>query len=109
MANAESIPPSPSEGFVILGVTRSGKKFRPSDWNCRLAGPYGKMVQNMVRYHPDVQPVSCNGQPGVRVTTTDATITGDLIAFAKANDLVVEQEHAHCIECACTLEESHGT
>jgi hypothetical protein len=93
MSNTEPLPEAP---FTILGLTTAGKKFRPSDWTCRLAGPYGTVEQNVVRYHPDVQPVNCAGQPGVRVTTANPAIIRDLQAFAAANDLVVVREPAEC-------------
>ena len=78
--------------FTILGVTSKGKKFRPSDWSCRLAGPYGTVVNNVIRYSPDVQPVNGGDYPGVRVCSTDRCVTEYLEAFAKANDLVIVRE-----------------
>lgn len=88
MTDTTEEPPS-TGAFTILGVTRSGKKFRPSDWPCRLAGPYGRVEGNVVRYHPDVQPVHHEGQAGVRVTTLNLTISKALADFAKCHDLVV--------------------
>ena len=32
------MPPTPTRKFVIHGITRDGKAFRPSDWAERLAG-----------------------------------------------------------------------
>ncbi|MDR3395912.1 MAG: DUF3579 domain-containing protein [Parasulfuritortus sp.] len=92
MSTADSDEPPSAGCFTILGLTNSGRKFRPSDWSCRLAGPYGKVEQNVIRYHPDVQPINCNGQPGVRVSTTNPAIATHLEAFAAANDLVVVRE-----------------
>ena len=80
----------PGKPFTICGVTRTGSRFRPSDWSCRLAGAYGKVVGNVIRYHPDVQPIHCGGNVGVRVYATDPGVVQSLLAFAIANDLVVE-------------------
>lgn len=88
-ASEEAPQPAP---FTILGVTRSGSKFRPSDWPCRLAGPYGRIDGKVVRYHPDVQPVSHEGHQGVRVSTLNQTISQALAAFAESHDLVVVRQ-----------------
>jgi hypothetical protein len=84
--------PPPVRAFTILGVTHGGRRFRPSDWSCRLAGGYGKVEGNVIRYHPDIQPVTGDQGPAVRVRTSDRVIAGDLAAFATANDLVVLQQ-----------------
>jgi len=96
MSNTEAEDPLPEGGFTILGVTRAGKKFRPSDWTCRLAGPYGKVERNVVRYHPDVQPIFRDGHVGLRVSSLNPAITRVLHAFARANDLVVLCEEEEC-------------
>jgi hypothetical protein len=96
MSDPDASEPQPGGVFTILGVTHSGKKFRPSDWTCRLAGPYGKVEQNVVRYHPDVQPVHRDGYPGIRVKSPNPEVTRDLEAFAKANDLVIMREALEC-------------
>jgi hypothetical protein len=80
---------SPMNVFTILGVTHSGRRFRPSDWSCRLAGGYGKVEGNVIRYHPDIQPVTSEQGPAIRVRTANPVIARDLAAFAAANDLVV--------------------
>jgi hypothetical protein len=79
----------PGGAVTIVGVTRCGRRFRPSDWSCRLASGYGKVEGNVIRYHPDVQPVASEGVPAVRVNTHDPAIARTLAAFAEANDLVV--------------------
>ncbi len=92
--NEISEEPPPVKSFTILGLTQGGHKFRPSDWPCRLAGPYGTVEQNVVRYHPDVQPVTHDGHPGVRVNSSNSAIAFHLEAFAAANDLVVVREES---------------
>jgi hypothetical protein len=96
MSDTESEEPLPEGPFTILGVTRSGKKFRPSDWTCRLAGPYGKVDRNVVRYHPDVQPIFRDGNVGLQVNSLNPAITRVLHAFARANDLIVVHAEEKC-------------
>jgi len=46
--------------FVIVGVTREGKKFRPSDWADRLCGIMSAFgADNRMTYSPYVRP-GCN-------------------------------------------------
>jgi hypothetical protein len=62
--------------FFILGLTRAGRQFRPSDWAERLCGvmaiyrPEG-VVDNArdrhLGYSPYVRPVMVNGVKAVRV------------------------------------------
>ena len=92
MTDSESDTGLKFKTFIILGVTSKGKKFRPSDWSCRLAGPYGKVEQNVVRYSPDVQPINGGDYPGVRVHSCDPKVTKYLEAFAEANDLVIVRD-----------------
>lgn len=92
MSDSEPAGSIPDGAFTILGVTSKGRKFRPSDWSCRLAGPYGTVEGNVIRYHPDVQPVVGGDYPGVRVRSTDPLVTAALEAFAKANDLVIVRD-----------------
>lgn len=92
MSNSDSDSRPSRTAFTILGVTSKGKKFRPSDWSCRLAGPYGTVVQNVIRYNPDVQPVNGGDYPGVRVQSSDPSVADYLEAFAKANDLVIVRD-----------------
>jgi hypothetical protein len=50
-------------GFLILGVTDNGHKFRPSDWIERIATVFASFdVQQRLRYNPMVTPVRHNEQ-----------------------------------------------
>ena len=52
--------------LVIWGVTASGRAFRPSDWNERLAGLTSAFGQNQkLVYSPLVLPVSVRGVKAV--------------------------------------------
>ena len=45
------------ENFVIVGVTREGKKFRPSDWADRLCGVMSAFgADHRMTYSPYVRP-----------------------------------------------------
>ncbi len=52
------MPSTPAKEIYILGVTRSGKVFRPSDWAERLAGvmsqfrPGGSALGRHLQYSP---------------------------------------------------------
>lgn len=83
--------------FLIIGKTKDGKKFRPSDWTERLACTYAMFASNKtVIYHPMIRPtVTVDG-------TTALMIAKDLeieipnayihvMKFAADNNLRVEQ------------------
>jgi hypothetical protein len=88
--------------FVIVGSTRQGKLFRPSDWAERLAGvmspfrPGGGGAQAHLTYSPYVVPGLHEGVKCVRV---DARLHGIepmaykfLRGFAADNELEVLEE-----------------
>ena len=85
----------------ILGVTQSGRTFRPSDWAERLAGvmspfrPGGAHPGSHLKYSPWCIPTSVNG---VRCVVVDPDLHDyDVMAwdfcmnFAKDNELQVSQ------------------
>jgi len=82
--------------FVIIGLTRSGKPFRPSDWAERLAGvmaQFGGVPP--VRYSPYCFPVVSGG---VKCVVVDARIREIeplayqfLVNFAADNELQVRE------------------
>jgi len=48
--------------FVIVGLTKDGKPFRPSDWAERLCGVMAAFGRdNRMQYSPYVHPVTSNG------------------------------------------------
>ena len=94
------MPSAPSQEFVIIGLTRVGKRFRPSDWAERLAGvmaQFGGVPP--VRYSPYCYPVMSDG---VKCVVVDARIREIeplayhfLVNFAADNELQVrEGRHA---------------
>ena len=56
--------------IYILGVTRSGKTFRPSDWAERLAGLTSAFGHDQkLSYSPFVRPVAIRGVKAVIVSS----------------------------------------
>ncbi len=85
--------PQPVE-IVIRGITKAGKKFRPSDWAERLAALLSSMgTDHRMRYSPLVQPLS---RAGVRCVVIQRALEQEdpqlfrfLLDFARDNDLEV--------------------
>lgn len=94
---------TPSKEFFIQGVTRDGRRFRPSDWAERLAGVMGQFrpggaassPQSHLSYSPWCIPTSVNGVSCVVVRTElrDAEpMAWDFVMnFARDNDLQVTE------------------
>lgn len=87
-----------TEEFFILGLTRDGRQFRPSDWADRLCGvmscfqPEGSGGRNAhLQFSPYVQPTMLNGVRAVVVNAALKTIEPlawhFVVNFAKDNDL----------------------
>jgi hypothetical protein len=100
---------SPPQEFVILGLTKDGKQFRPSDWAERLCGvmscfrPEGSGGSKAhLQYSPYVLPTIINGVRSVAVNEALRTIEPlayhFVVNFAKDNDLQIVE--------ACILPES---
>jgi len=85
--------------FVIVGVTSTGRTFRPSEWADRLAGimsgfrPPGSGPATHLGYSPWVQPLLIEGQRGVSVDAAlaahEAMAYAFLVNFARDNELQV--------------------
>jgi hypothetical protein len=105
---AESAPTE----YFIQGITKSGKKFRPSDWSERLAGvmsmfgPGQKKGPNAyMQYSLYVRPTMLDDLKCVildsRLRDIEPMAFDFVMNFAKDNDLVVTE--------ACELPPDHGT
>jgi hypothetical protein len=96
--------------YFIQGITKSGKKFRPSDWSERLAGvmsAYGPGAQGpnaRLQYSRYVRPILLGDLKCVvldsRLRDIEPMAFDFVINFAKDNDLVVTE--------ACELPHDHG-
>ena len=86
--------------FFIMGVTRDGKSFRPSDWAERLCGvlacfrPEGSGGRNAhLKYSPFVRPSVLNGVKSVVVDEAlrklEPLAYHFVMDFARDNDLQV--------------------
>ncbi len=86
----------PIESFVIVGLTREGRKFRPSDWSDRLSGVMSAFgAEKKMRYSPYVRPATTRN--GDKCVIVDAQLYeleplayNFLVSFAKDNNLQVE-------------------
>jgi len=83
------------ESFVIVGLTREGRKFRPSDWADRLSGVMSAFgAEKKMRYSPYVRPGTTSA--GDNCVFVDKALYpleplayNFLVNFAKDNDLQV--------------------
>jgi hypothetical protein len=88
------------ESFVIVGITKEGKTFRPSDWADRLCGIMSAFgADNRMTYSPYVRP-GCT-LTGGKTVVVDARLYDIeplaykfLINFANDNNLQMEQIEA---------------
>lgn len=84
------------ESFVIIGRTREGRTFRPSDWADRLCGIMSAFgAEKRMRYSPYVRPgCTLSGEKCVvvdkRLHELEPLAYNFLVNFAKDNDLQVD-------------------
>ena len=98
---SEATPtPAVANEFIIQGLTRDGKQFRPSDWAERLCGamssfrPEGAGGRNAhLKYSPYVRPTVINGIKSVVVDealrSVEPLAFHFVMDFARDNDLQV--------------------
>ncbi len=96
---ATSLDGLPTRPFLIVGLTSSGRAFRPSDWADRLAGvmssfqPPGAAPSTRLQYSPFAVPGRHQGAPCVRVDPKIAQVEPMaltfLFNFARDNDLLI--------------------
>ena len=82
------------ELFVIQGIMKNGRAFRPSDWAERLCGVLGSFdADERLRYADDVQPTLIDGVRCVLISAQLPSINPVgfrfLMDFARDNDLRV--------------------
>jgi len=62
-------------GFFIVGLTRQGNKFRPSDWVERIASVFAQFdAERRLRYNPLVMPMLRAGVYGLFVASSLASL-----------------------------------
>lgn len=89
---AERMASHSFDAMLVLGVTRSGRTFRPSDWAERLAGQFSTFCPDKrLRYSPCVKPLTIEGMRALLVDMGLAESDPDafrfLMDFAIDNDL----------------------
>jgi hypothetical protein len=80
--------------FIIVGLTRQGKKFRPSDWADRLSGTLSAFgATKKMHYSPYASPGEYAGEKAVYVDGAlrqlDPSAYAFLLNFAQDNDLQI--------------------
>ncbi|MEW5889416.1 MAG: DUF3579 domain-containing protein [Pseudomonadota bacterium] len=88
-----------AHNFIIVGVTRAGKKFRPSDWAERLCGVMSAFgADNRMTYSPYVRPGSYQGEKCVfvdaRLHDIEPMAYKFMVNFANDNELQVIRQDA---------------
>ncbi len=83
--------------IIIKGVTKDGRKFRPSDWAQRLATAVGTPgPDRRIRYHPKVKVATIDGINCVVVEKdledSDPMLYSFLVDFADSNNLEVDYQ-----------------
>lgn len=83
-----------SHTFIIVGLTKSGKKFRPSDWAERLCGVMSAFgSEKKMKYSPYVGPGDYNGEKAVfidgRLNEVEPMAYRFMLNFAQDNDLQI--------------------
>jgi len=82
--------------LVIIGVTESGKKFRPSDWAERMCGNLCTFRNRRMIYSPLLRPAVHEGVKSViisnQLSLEHPKLYQDLLEFAKTNKLVIREE-----------------
>ena len=73
---------------IILGVTESGRKFRPSDWAERMCGNLCTFRNRRIIYSPLLRPAIHEGVKSIQ----HPKLYKELLEFAKTNKLVVKEE-----------------
>jgi hypothetical protein len=81
--------------FIIRGLTREGRRFRPSDWAERLCGIMSQFGGGRMSYSPHVYPVNSDGVKCVMVEAGLAELEPMayhfLVGFARDNELQVSE------------------
>lgn len=88
---------SDSKKIIIEGVTKEGKKFRPSDWAERMSGNLATFKNRRIFYSPLLQPsVNEEGYKCVKLDPelkkSNPTLYNSILDFAKTNKLNICNE-----------------
>lgn len=83
-----------AESFIIVGMTKEGRRFRPSDWAERLCGVMSAFgAERRMTYSPYVRPGGHDGEKCVyvdaRIRDVEPLAYTFLVHFARDNELKV--------------------
>ncbi|GAB4392470.1 MAG: DUF3579 domain-containing protein [Gammaproteobacteria bacterium] len=83
--------------IIIEGVTKEGKKFRPSDWAERMSGKLATLRNNRLVYSPLLRPkVNTEGYKCVALDpslkATNPKLYQSILEFARKNNLNICNE-----------------
>lgn len=89
--------PNQGKHIIIQGVTKDGRKFRPSDWAERMSGMLSRFGEDhRIHYSPQLKPISFNGNKCISIDLelqqSNPAVFNQLIDFAKRNDLLIVDE-----------------
>ncbi|TCJ12974.1 DUF3579 domain-containing protein [Parasulfuritortus cantonensis] len=97
---SEATPAEPpaADALFILGQTRAGKPFRPSDWVDRMAGLFATFGEDKtLRYSPLVHPATLDGVRGLwldaHLRERDPSAYAFIMAFADSQQLAIRPAH----------------
>lgn len=91
---------NPSEKVLIKGLTKDGKKFRPSDWAERLTGAVATFGRGRrIIFHPNVRMVTVEGgiacvEIDAELEQSDPMLFGFLMKFGEGNNLQIIRDTA---------------
>lgn len=84
--------------FLIESVTKSGARFRPSDWIDRLASWDATFDQHRLVFSDRLHPAVLDGQKVLAIEpllqTENAAMFDSVLQFADRNNLKVHVQHA---------------
>lgn len=88
------MPTKTTENFIIVGLTKEGRRFRPSDWAERLGGVMSAFgAERRMTYSPYVRPGHHDGEKCVfvdaRIHDIEPLAYSFLVHFARDNELRV--------------------
>lgn len=94
MASSSEGSPQDEQRIIVEGITRDGRKFRPSDWVERFAGNAATFgADNRLHYSPYMKPTVHDGIKGLLVDPElrqhRPKLFEQLIRFVRSNDLRV--------------------
>ncbi|HFE37837.1 MAG TPA: DUF3579 domain-containing protein [Gammaproteobacteria bacterium] len=86
-----------SKTMIIRGITKDGRKFRPSDWAERMSGMLSHFGEDhRVYYSPKLRPISIEGIKCIAIDTSlkqsHPEIFKQIMNFAKRNELNIVDE-----------------